>query len=148
MPKATPSKIFLIALLIVSAVGFLDATYLTAKHFLDDPVTCSILEGCETVTTSKYSIFLGMPIALGGAIYYLAVSILLFLFIEGEAYLLRPLLVITGVGFLVTLYLVYLQAYVLDAFCLYCLLSAVTSTTLFIGGIYLVKRSNPVGRSG
>ena len=140
MQKLTPSKIFVITLLLISVVGFSDAAYLTAKHYLDDPVTCSILEGCETVTTSIYSTIFNIPIALFGMFYYLFVSILLFLYMEGVNVLKLLVLSTTG-AFFTTLYLIYLQAFVLDAFCLYCIISALSSTALFLGTLYLLKLS-------
>jgi len=140
MQKLTPSKIFVITLLLISVVGFSDAAYLTAKHYLDDPVTCSILEGCETVTTSIYSTIFNIPIALFGMFYYLFVSILLFLYMEGVNVLKLLVLSTTG-AFFTTLYLIYLQAFVLDAFCLYCIISALSSTALFLGALYLLKLS-------
>jgi len=141
------NKVLVILLLVVSVVGFLDATYLTAKYYLDDPVTCSLLSGCEEVTSSKYSVILGIPLALLGAFYYLIASILLFLFMEGEKSLLKPLSVITAGGFITTLYLLYLQAFVLEAFCLYCLISASTSTILFVGSLFLLKLEGKVVKS-
>lgn len=49
----------------------------------------------------------------------------------------RIVTVLAGAGFLVSLNFVYLQAFVLEAFCLYCLISALFSTLLFIGSIWL-----------
>src|SRR3989338_8727482 len=112
MQQLTPSKIFVITLIVISVIGFSDATYLTAKHYLDDPVTCSIFKGCETVTESKYSTVFNIPIALFGVFYYLFVSVLLFLYMEGVSSALRLLVLATTAGFLTTLYLVYLQALV------------------------------------
>ena len=141
MQKLTPNKIFLITLVVISVIGFTDATYLTAKHYLDDPVTCSIFNGCETVTESKYSTIFNIPIALFGVFYYLFISILLFLYMEGIASALRLLVLATTAGFLTTLYLVYLQAFVLNAFCLFCIISALSSTALFLGIMRLRKLS-------
>ena len=141
MQKLTPSKIFLIILLLISVIGFVDATYLTAKHFLDDPVTCSIIDGCETVTTSKYSTIFGVPIALFGSLYYLAAFILLLLYMEGIESVLKLLVLVTSTAFAITLFLLYLQIFVLQAFCLYCLISTTTSTALFAGSFYLLQLS-------
>lgn len=141
MQKLTPSKIFLIVLVVVSVIGFSDATYLTAKHYLDSPVPCTVLKGCQTVTESKYSTVFNIPIALFGVFYYLFISILLFLHMEGVKSALKLLLLSTTAGFITTLYLVYLQAFVLNAFCLFCIISALSSTTLFFGTIYLSRLS-------
>lgn len=129
----------IIILLLVAVVGFADATYLTAKHYLDDPVTCSILEGCETVTTSKYATLFGIPIALFGSLYYLTSFFLLFLYREGIKGVLNLFAALTVLAFLITLYLLYLQIFVLEALCLFCLGSATTSTLLFFGALYLLN---------
>ena len=142
------NKTFIVILLVISIIGFTDATYLTAKHYLGDSVTCSILKGCETVTGSKYSTVFGFPIALFGVFYYLFISILLFLQMEGVGgMLLKLLLLSTSAGFVVTLGLVYIQAFILEAFCLFCLISSVTSTTLFAGSAYLWRRRGVLAAS-
>lgn len=133
------NKLFLAILILISVVGFADATYLTAKHYLDDPVTCSIFKGCETVTGSKYSTLFSIPIALFGVFYYLVISISLILYMEGVNGMLKFLVFATTMGFAATLYLVYLQAFVLNAFCLFCIISALSSTALFLGAQYLNK---------
>jgi len=47
--------------LALSFVGFLDASYLTAKHYLNFEIPCSILNGCEQVLTSQYATLFGVP---------------------------------------------------------------------------------------
>src|SRR3989344_9051477 len=73
-----------IAILIISAIGFADATYLTTQHFLGSPVACSILKGCEQVTTSPYSVIFGIPIALLGSLYYLTILILAVIYLDSR----------------------------------------------------------------
>ena len=68
------------AFLFVSFFGFLDATYLTINHYQGKIPPCSIVVGCEIVTTSRYSLFLNIPVALIGAIYYLTVFVLTVLY--------------------------------------------------------------------
>ena len=62
----------------VSFLGFIDASYLTIKHFVGTPLPCSVLKVCEEVTTSQYSVIGGVPVAMLGAIYYLAIFVLIF----------------------------------------------------------------------
>ncbi len=119
--------------LFVSALGFADATYLTVKHFLGTPVPCSILHGCEIVLNSKYSIIYGLPTAMLGAFFYLTVMILSAIYLETKKVIIIKLIVYTTtLGFLASLCFVYIQLFVLKSICLYCMGSAVTSTTLFI----------------
>lgn len=130
-----------IAFLIVSAVGFIDATYLTTQHFLGAPVACSILKGCEQVTTSPYSIIFGIPVALLGSMYYLTILILSVIYLDSKKInILNIIVKISPIGFLASLCFIYLQIFVIKAICLYCMGSAATSTLLFILGIiYLIK---------
>jgi len=64
MPPITRNiKIAAIIFLAVSAVGFLDATYLTVEHYRVGIPPCAIL-GCEIVLTSAQSRIAGVPVAL------------------------------------------------------------------------------------
>jgi uncharacterized membrane protein len=132
-----------IAFLILGTIGFADATYLTTQHFLGAPVACSILKGCEQVTTSPYSVIFGIPVALLGSIYYLTILILSVIYLDSRKInILNFIAKITPLGFLASLYFVYLQIFVIKAICLYCMGSAATSTILFILGMVYLYQSN------
>jgi len=119
-------------LLLVGLAGFLDAGYLTAKHLVGSPVTCTVLKGCEVVTSSSFSVVAGIPVAAFGAFYYLAVFLLAVAYLDTKrtAYILFAAR-LTFIGFLASLWFIFVQAFLLKAWCLYCLGSAVTSTILF-----------------
>ena len=138
-PAVSKKIITIIAL--ISFLGFLDASYLAAKYYLGGPIPCAILDGCDTVTTSQYATMAGVPVALLGAIYYLIIFVLAISYLESKkdnlVFLISRL---TIVGFLASLWFVYLQVFVLKALCLYCLFSAFTSTTLFIVSIIFLWR--------
>ena len=122
--------------LLLGAIGFTDATYLAVKHFLGTPVPCSILKGCEQVTTSQYAAIFGVPVALLGAIYYLSIIILTVAYLDSRNRKFLNLAArLTILGFLASIYFVYLQIFVIKAICLYCMGSAITSTLLFILGL-------------
>ena len=138
----------------VSFLGFLDASYLTVKHFVGTPLPCSVLHGCEEVTTSQYSVIGGIPVALLGAVYYLAIFILILSVLrrnmfsssgvenvaeENEDKLLNITVRLTVIGLLASLWFIYLQLFVIKAICLYCMFSAFTSITLFVFGIIVLK---------
>lgn len=133
-------------LLLVSPIGFLDATYLTLKHYAGQTVGCTITQGCEIVTTSSYSVFYGIPVALFGVLYYLLIVLLMIAYVDRkQENVIRLACWITPVGFVASLYFVGIQAFVLQAWCQYCIGSAITSTLLFLLGMtYLAthKRSN------
>lgn len=117
---------------ILAFLGFLDATYLTVIHYKNIIPPCTLAHGCETVLTSQFSTIAGIPIALIGALFYLAVMAILLVWIQTKHEMWITLLVtLTGVGLAVGLALVYLQAFVLHAFCQYCLTSELIDFLLF-----------------
>lgn len=143
IPKWIP-----VTMAVLSFIGFLDASYLAAKHYLGEVPDCSILKGCEIVTTSEYAVILGVSIALLGALYYLAIFLGTVLYLDSKRALVLKLVALLPVaGFAFSLYLVYLMLFVLDAICLYCMGSATTSTLLFILSLLIfnrIRRSVPV----
>jgi uncharacterized membrane protein len=119
--------------LIFSLIGFLDATYLTIQHYRGFWLECGPVLDCDAVMTSQYAVIGGVPLALLGAVYYLVIFLLTVAYYDRKhPYLLSIIAPLTILGFLVSLVLVYLQAFIIRAFCLYCLLSALTSTGLFV----------------
>lgn len=128
--------------LVVAFIGFADATYLTITHYLQAVPPC-LTGGCEAVTTSQYATWGGVPVALVGAIYYFVIllSALLYL-VEGWQGSLKIIKYLPVAGLLGSIYFVYLQAFVIGQWCQYCLLSATTSTLLFVGSIWLWRQSS------
>ncbi len=129
------SKKLVFIFLLVAFLGFLDATYLTIEHFRGVAPPCTILEGCEQVTTSKYAVVLGVPVALAGSFYYLAVFVLSVLYLQtGKFGFFKLATLATVFGFLFSLWFLYLQLFVIDAICVYCIFSFLTSTALLVLG--------------
>jgi uncharacterized membrane protein len=137
--KKIPDWLVLI-FLIVSLLGAADAIYLTVKHYDLSTIECGGSHGCEDVTSSEYSEVLGIPVSMGGALYYLIVfvSIVVYSYIKKEA-IVYWVSRFTLVGFLASLYFVFLQLFIIKAICLFCMFSAGTSTILFIFGIFAMK---------
>ena len=135
------NKGLIIGAIIAAAIGSADAIYLTIVHFMHIIPPCTIA-GCETVLTSAYSAIAGVPVALLGALYYVSVLVALVLYLDiKKPILLNYVIVVSSLGFLATLGFIYLQAFVIHAWCQYCLLSAATTTVLFIISIVMVKKS-------
>jgi uncharacterized membrane protein len=128
------------AMLAFALVGFLDSTYLAIEHFLNRVPPCSLVTGCEIVTTSKYSVIFGVPLALLGALYYLAVIVALVLYLDMRRdFIIKWTARVTAFGFVFSLWLVYLQLFVIKAICQYCMLSAISSTGLFVVGVLMLR---------
>lgn len=130
--------------IIVSFIGFLDASYLTVVHYTGANLICSFLEDCEIVTTSKYSLLFGIPVALLGTLYYLTILIFSLLYFDTKNLILLKIFpALTVFGFLASVWFVYLQIFVIKAICEYCILSAAASTILFIFGLYTIIKYRP-----
>src|SRR4051812_45340486 len=117
-------------------IGMVDALYLSLKRNAG-PVPCHVTHGCTDVLTSKYSEFAGIPLSSLGLIFYVTIlSLMVFkLFEDVEhplAFPLSAVFYLTGVGLVISALLVGIQAFILKAFCEYCLLSASLVLTMFL----------------
>ena len=140
-----PTRIAIIAAL-VGCFGFVDSGYLTIEHLQGRYIRCG--DDCSAVLGSKYAEGVaGVPLAAFGAMAYGSV-IAAAVFAAGGSKLGRQALVILAtIMALVSLWLLYLQAFVIHSFCKYCLASAAASWTL--AGLVLIERliTPPHGQS-
>lgn len=125
-------KIYAVIASIAALVGLLDSAYLTVKHLKEEVVPCSLITGCEQVLTSSHAEMFGIPLGVYGAIAYFLAFSLAILTIFGNRKMWFVFGLLASVMFVYTLYLLYVQAFVIGAFCQFCLLSAISSTTLFV----------------
>lgn len=92
--------------------------------------------GCETVQASKYAVFLGIPVAVWGIGEYVALFVLAMLGVQprwaGSRGIALALFGIAAVGVVFTVYLTYLEAAVINAWCRWCIGSAVIITLVFL----------------
>jgi uncharacterized membrane protein len=117
---------------IVSLLGLADAIYLTVQHVTGQSVRCTIVSGCSEVLSSSYATVGGFPLALLGAAAYFSVFSLATLAAFGyrvAGTLLTPLVLLM---FLFSLWLIYLQGFVIGAWCQFCLFSAAVTTALTV----------------
>ncbi len=85
---------------------------------------------------SAYATIKGIPTAAFGAFAYFAVFSLAVLIAFGYARMRGLLVMVVGLMFVASLYFLYLQAFVLHAYCPFCLFSA--ALTFLLAGILLV----------
>ena len=127
---------------VLSLVGLGDALYLTVQDLTGQSLRCTIVAGCSEVLSSPYAHIGRMPLAVLGAVAYFTVFSLSILTSFGYLFA-RPLLkALIVLMFLMTLWLLYLQAFVIHHFCQYCLLSAAVTITLTIL-IFLSRITRP-----
>jgi uncharacterized membrane protein len=117
---------------IVSLIGLADSIYLTVEHVTGRSVICTIVAGCSEVLSSRYAVVAGVPLALVGATAYFSVFSLATLAAFGYRLAGTLLTILVLMMFLISLWLIYLQAFVIHAFCQFCLLSAAVTTALTV----------------
>ncbi len=129
-------------ILILAFIGFIDATYLTAIHYMDAPPGCGESGGCGEVAASEYSTMFGLPVALYGIFFYLAVMFLgLLWFDRGASFVPKVLPIISAPAVLFSAWLVYLMLFVIEAICWFCVGSATSSTLIFITSVALYLKT-------
>lgn len=133
-------KLYLTAA-IVSLVGLADAIYLTVEHVTGQSVRCTIIAGCSEVLSSQYAVVAGVPLAAVGAAAYFTVFSLATLAAFGYRIAGTLLAAVVLLMFLVSLWLIYLQAFVIHAFCQFCLLSAAVTTALTVIVFFARRRT-------
>jgi uncharacterized membrane protein len=126
----------LMAVSILSLVGLLISLYLLAHSLgLTGPVMCGIGD-CEAVQTSPYSYIGPIPNSGIGAVGYLLLLVLAFLGLQPRFARSKvvPFLLVGGsfLGVALSAYLTYLEAFVIHAWCQWCVGSAVIITVIFI----------------
>ena len=121
---------------LVALAGLFVALYLTLyKLGYVGTLACSV-GSCETVQTSRWATFLGVPVAIWGVAYYVSVLGVTLAGVTpalAERRSVSLLLVgMTGIGALFSIWLTYLELFVIDAICQWCVISALLAIGLFV----------------
>jgi len=138
MRMLTKPRLILVLIAVFAFLGFLDATYLTIKHYQGVLPPCSV-SGCENVLTSRYATVGTLPISLLGSVYYLLVMGLSILKALNPKFEIRILVLLIFSGFFVSVILFLIQALIIHSFCQYCLFSEAVSIFLLIFSIILLR---------
>ena len=133
--------------IITALIGLVDSLYLVWIKIANDKVYCLPgLGDCWTVNTSPYSQVFGIPVAVFGVIGFLLILLVALFgnrsnFVHNNQATL--LFGFTLAGFLYSVYLTYLELFVINAICPFCVLSALAMTVLFVlSVIRLVKNQS------
>ncbi len=129
--RVAPEKWFLrVALGGLAVAGLLLSAYLTWVHLVGaEPVCAFGGGGCRAVQASSYAAVMGVPVPMLGLAGY--AGLLLAAVLRGEAGAYLGLLVAL-VGALFSAYLTYLEAFVIHAWCQWCVVSAVVVSLIFL----------------
>ena len=120
---------------IVAVAGLADATYLTVQALTGETLSCGGSPDCFRVLGSSYAKLGGMPVAILGALAYFTVFTFATFAAFGYPRAPKFLALIAGAMFLTTLWLLYVQAFLLHAYCRYCLFSG--AITFLIAGLLI-----------
>jgi uncharacterized membrane protein len=110
--------------MLLALIGLGDSLYLTVQHLSGKSVKCSVTNGCSAVLGSAYATVAGIPTASLGMLAYFVAFSLATLALFGYVWARTALALWVVPMVLTTLGLLYVQAFVLHAFCQFCLLSA------------------------
>ena len=128
------------AVAIVSVAGLADATYLTVQALTGETLSCGGSPDCFRVLGSSYAKVGGIPVAMLGALAYFSVFTFATFAAFGYARARILLIPIIVAMFLATLWFLYVQAFVLHAYCRYCLFSA--ALTFLLAGLMIAAPSS------
>lgn len=126
-------------LIVLTLLGVSLSTYLVYYRFTTNPLMCGF-GNCDIVQTSKYSVFLGVPIAVWGLLYYGTLLIALLKKMD----LITKVLIIWGITY--SSYLTYLELFVIKAICGWCIVSF--AIILLIAFFYFKKGKSAHDISG
>jgi uncharacterized membrane protein len=130
------------AMILLALAGIGVAGYLTWVHYAGVTPICATGGGCERVQTSSYSELTGVPVALLGLAGYLAILVLAL--IPGELGRLAGAgVAMVGAGF--SLYLTYLELFVINAICQWCVASALIMCAIAVLSVLRVARAPSLG---
>jgi len=121
---------------VLAFIGVFLSTYLTLyKLGYIGELQCAV-GSCETVNTSRWATFLGLPVAAWGLGFYVSTLALVFVGIQ-ERYadsraISLALVAMTGWGVLFSGWLTYLELFVIDAICMWCVISAGIVAIMFV----------------
>lgn len=123
----------LIASIALSVLGIAVAAYLTVVHYQHDLLICGAGGGCHTVQNSEYAVVAGVPIALGGLAMYvvlLGLGVLRWVVSGRRSVATYAAFGIALAGVAYAAYLTYIELFVIDAICQWCVSSAVITTLI------------------
>jgi uncharacterized membrane protein len=124
----------LLGLIVLSVIGAGIAGYLTYTHYDESALVCTV-GSCETVQQSDYATLGPIPVAILGLGMYLALGGLAVARYLGRGVLaldqstmLAWAIALAGVAYAV--YLTYVEIWVIDAICQWCVASAIVTTIM------------------
>lgn len=129
-------------IIFLSLLGVLLSGYSLYAHYSPTPSTiCNFSEtfSCDAVNKSEYAEIVGIPVALVGLGGYVLLAVLALNILRGKSFQ-KDLFWFSLIGFVFSLYLTYLEAFVIHAWCPVCLLSQITILIIVVLSFIGIKR--------
>jgi uncharacterized membrane protein len=130
---------------VLAFVGLCLAGYLAFENLQAKTGVCTITHGCATVQQSRYGKPFGIPISVPGLALYLALFGLAVTWLKDARHLRAQATALAffaaEAGFVVSVYLTYIEGWVLDAWCIYCITSACLMTALALLWLVVLIRT-------
>jgi len=133
------------ATIALSILGLLVAIYMTIYKFTKNDEMCVGSGDCHTVNFSKYADINGVPVAAVGVLGYAAILAIHWLEEKNDFFKENGTMILFGVtliGFFFTLWLVYVEVALLDAYCPFCITSQISMTIIFVLTLIRVIKSS------
>lgn len=149
---AIPLAPFVVLALVLALAGTGVGAYLAYENLQGQAGVCTIAHSCAKVQKSSYGKLMGVPVSVFGLGLYALLAAAAVAWLRNIREL-RPVVTFFAFngalfGFLFSGYLTYVEAFVLDAWCIYCIISASLMTGLFAtwaGVLWLVARDRRPG---
>lgn len=133
-------RIGVVLILVLAFFGISDSVYLAQNETSNTPLICNVesLSDCNIVAASQYSRLFGIPIAEFGVVFYgilfvlAAIELALF-----NRFLRRILQAVSLVGVVVSIYFSFVEVFVINALCIYCIVSSLITLLIFISASFI-----------
>lgn len=128
----------------LSLIGLLVSGFLAFEYSLPRLITCPLGGlSCDIVRNSPYSQMFGISVPVLGILFYFFLSTISLFSLENDFKLVKKLtFVLSSIGILFSTYFTYLEAFVIHAFCFWCLTSAIITVLIFLLSLLQYKTND------
>lgn len=128
-------------MLLVSIAGMILSVFMWRNALVGQVIGCVSGKGCDIVLHSVYSKVFSVPIAAYGFAFYGVTALMaLFRMIDDRPILRLATWKLSGISILFSLYFIYLEAYVIHAFCSWCTVSTFLTILLMVLSLVEMKK--------
>jgi uncharacterized membrane protein len=129
--------------IVLVVIGFLVSIYMTIYKVTSNDAMCLGSGACSTVNASRYSEVYGIPVASVGIAGYFAILLVHWYELRDKFFNKNGPMLVFGMaltGFIFTVYLIYVEFAILNAFCPFCLVSQIAMSLIFVISIVRLIR--------